>query len=180
MADQNAHNTICDHLRLGSQARPIDLTGWRVNLANRWDGLTEARPPPPPPSSTCPRPPPPSSTCPLPPPPFLDMRSSPAPLPQHALLPHPPCSTCPRPPPPFLNMPSSPTPPSSTCPHPSSLLPQHALLPALPFLNPLGRVVCAVHHNTTIITQYQSTAYPCSTGSQWRSSSSLCVRCTIV
>lgn len=45
MADQNAHNTICDHLKL-TQARPIDLTEWRVNLADRWDGLTEARLPP--------------------------------------------------------------------------------------------------------------------------------------
>lgn len=40
MADQRAHETICEHLHM-TNAGPLNLTEWKTNLANRWDGLTE-------------------------------------------------------------------------------------------------------------------------------------------
>lgn len=40
MADQNAHNTVCDHLKL-TQAQPLNVTEWKTHLADRWDNLTE-------------------------------------------------------------------------------------------------------------------------------------------
>lgn len=40
MANQNAHHTVCDHLKL-TQAQPLALGEWKVNLADRWDSLTE-------------------------------------------------------------------------------------------------------------------------------------------
>jgi len=40
MADQNAHNTICDHLQL-AHAKPLNLMEWKAHLADRWDNLTE-------------------------------------------------------------------------------------------------------------------------------------------
>lgn len=46
MADQNAHNTICDHLQL-AHAKPLNLMEWKAHLADRWDNLTEVTPPPP-------------------------------------------------------------------------------------------------------------------------------------
>lgn len=40
MADQNAHHTVCDHLKL-TQAQPLNVTEWKTHLADRWDNLTE-------------------------------------------------------------------------------------------------------------------------------------------
>ena len=42
MQAQGAHETICNVLGLGGAAK-IDLSQWKRNLADKWDGLTEAR-----------------------------------------------------------------------------------------------------------------------------------------
>lgn len=40
MAQQQAHETICQHLQITDVA-PLNLVEWKDNLADRWDGLTE-------------------------------------------------------------------------------------------------------------------------------------------
>lgn len=40
MAQQQAHETICQHLQI-TKAGPLNLVEWKTNLADRWDGLTE-------------------------------------------------------------------------------------------------------------------------------------------
>lgn len=42
MAQQKAHETICQHLQI-TKAGPLNLVEWKTNLADRWDGLTEVR-----------------------------------------------------------------------------------------------------------------------------------------
>jgi CTP synthase (UTP-ammonia lyase) len=40
MAQQQAHETICQHLQI-TDVGPLNLVEWKDNLADRWDGLTE-------------------------------------------------------------------------------------------------------------------------------------------